>query len=81
MGLLNFLWQPSEQFKCYLHGLEYDQQKLDVTLKLDIDAVASAQPLKFVLIERQTRKSITTKVDSVLDPQSSDVIQFSLDIT
>ncbi|QHA93640.1 CDP-glycerol glycerophosphotransferase family protein [Bacillus sp. N1-1] len=81
MGLLNLLWQPSEQFKCYLHGLEYDQQKLDVTLKLDIDAEASTQPLKFVLIERQTRKRITTKVDSELDQQSSDLIQFSLDIT
>ncbi|WP_165998441.1 CDP-glycerol glycerophosphotransferase family protein [Bacillus sp. Cs-700] len=81
MGLLNLLWQPSEQFKCYLHGLEYHQQKLDVTLKLDINAVASAQPLKYVLIERQTRNRITTKVDSEYDPQSNDLIQFSLDIT
>lgn len=81
MGLLNFLWQPSEQFKCYLHGLKYNQHKLEVKLKLDGDYKESTQPIKFVLIERQTRKQITTKVSSDLILKDKDLFQFSLDIT
>ena len=62
----------------YLHGLEYDQNKLDITLKMDMNQ--SIQLKKFVLIERKTNDEIEITVSNEMILSGSNLIKFQMNI-